>query len=326
MSQNNCLNTPEEIITLTDDEENDIIEKNKSEEIISLKLNKSFSSDEKFIETEIINDNNDTNNDIIKQKGFLSKKRKRDTPKKFNFNIEFKLFYKIVEKYGIEKALSSLCKSKETFTKNALDQIMDKIFDSCDKNKFITSIIKTYYDLLEDYISNDIDIKQALLFKNNFDQQRIISKDEINNESTMLNFEFNVNNMIELPLNKKGLNNNDNYNYNNNTQNKKNTLGLECHFNKNEDGNVYKYKIVYLLGGLAIFKCDDDACNGDAIFDLDKKVFNIGQKHTKEYSEHKFVKNGILDNSIIYNEMNSNKYQDAQILFEGYNKIVRFYS
>ena len=104
MSQNSCLNTPEEIITLTDDEENDIIEKNKSEEIISLKLNKSFSSDEKFIETELINDNNDTNNDIKKQKGFLSKKRKRETPKKFNFNIEFKLFYKIVEKYGIEKA------------------------------------------------------------------------------------------------------------------------------------------------------------------------------------------------------------------------------
>lgn len=308
MSQNNCL-TPEEIITLSDDEENSLNENNKSEEIISLKLNKSI-SDEKFIDTEINIDNN-----VLKSNEFLNKKRKRETPKKINFNLEFKLFYKIVEKYGIEKVLSSLCKSNYIYSKNPLDQIIDKIYDSCDKSKFISTIIKTYYDLLDDYMSNDIDIKKALLFKNNFDQQRIKSKDEIKNETMMLNFEFNVNNMIELPLNKKSSN-----------KNKNNTLGLECHFNKNEDGNIYKYKIVYLLGGLAIFKCDDDSCSGDAIFDLDKNVFSIGQKHSREYSEHKFVKNEVLDNSVIYNEMNSNKYKDAQILFEGNNnKIVRFY-
>ena len=305
MSQNSCL-TPEEIITLTDDEENSINENNKSEEIISLKLNKS-DSDEKFIDTEIYTDNN-----VIKSNEFLNKKRKRETPKKIDFNLEFKLFYKIVEKYGIKKVLSSLSKSNYIYSKNPLDLIIDKIYDCYDKNKFINTIIKTYYDLFDDYMSNDIDIKKALLFKNNFDQQRIISKDEIKN-TKMLNFEFNVNNMVEIPLNKKG-------------SNKNNTLGLECHFNKNEDGNIYKYKIVYLLGGLAIFKCDDDSCKGDGIFDLDKNIFSVGQKHSKEYSEHKFVKNGILDNSIIYNEMNSNKYKDAQILFEENNKIVRFYS
>jgi len=306
MSQNSCL-TPEEIITLTDDEENSINENNKSEEIISLKLNKS-DSDEKFIDTEIYTDNN-----VIKSNEFLNKKRKRETPKKIDFNLEFKLFYKIVEKYGIKKVLSSLSKSNYIYSKNPLDLIIDKIYDCYDKNKFISTIIKTYYDLFDDYMSNDIDIKKALLFKNNFDQQRIISKDEIKNKAMMLNFEFNVNNMIEIPLNKKG-------------SNKNNTIGLECHFNKNEDGNIYKYKIVYLLGGLAIFKCDDDSCKGDGIFDLDKNIFSVGQKHSKEYSEHKFVKNGILDNSIIYNEMNSNKYKDAQILFEENNKIVRFYS
>ena len=306
MSQNSYL-TPEEIITLTDDEENSINENNKSEEIISLKLNKS-DSDEKFIDTEIYTDNN-----VIKSNEFLNKKRKRETPKKIDFNLEFKLFYKIVEKYGIKKVLSSLSKSNYIYSKNPLDLIIDKIYDCYDKNKFISTIIKTYYDLFDDYMSNDIDIKKALLFKNNFDQQRIISKDEIKNKTMMLNFEFNVNNMIEIPLNKKG-------------SNKNNTIGLECHFNKNEDGNIYKYKIVYLLGGLAIFKCDDDSCKGDGIFDLDKNIFSVGQKHSKEYSEHKFVKNGILDNSIIYNEMNSNKYKDAQILFEENNKIVRFYS
>ena len=305
MSQNSCL-TPEEIITLTDDEENSINENNKSEEIISLKLNKS-DSDEKFIDTEIYTDNN-----VIKSNEFLNKKRKRETPKKIDFNLEFKLFYKIVEKYGIKKVLSSLSKSNYIYSKNPLDLIIDKIYDCYDKNKFISTIIKTYYDLFDDFMSNDINIKKALLFKNNFDQQRIISKDEIKN-TKMLNFEFNVNNMIEIPLNKKG-------------SNKNKTLGLECHFNKNEDGNIYKYKIVYLLGGLAIFKCDDDSCKGDGIFDLDKNIFSVGQKHSKEYSEHKFVKNGILDNSIIYNEMNSNKYKDAQILFEENNKIVRFYS
>ena len=310
MSQANNFIIPEDVITLTEDEENDLIENNKSDDVISIKLNK-YESDEKFIDTEI-------NTDVVKTNKLLNKKRKRENQKKMNICLEFKLFYRIVEKYGIDKVLSSLFKSNDTFSKNALDQIIDKISDSCNINKFITTIIKTYYDLLEDYMINNTDIKKALLYKNNFDQQRIISNDNIKNESMMFNFEFNVNNVIEIPINKEKSKNSEN-------EGKNNILGLESHFNKNKDGNIYKYKIMYLLGGLAIFKCDDDTCNGDAIFDLDKKVFNIGQKHNKEYSEHKFVNNGILDNSIIFNEMNANKYKDAQILFEGNNKIVRFY-
>ena len=312
MSQASNFTIPEDVITLTEDEENDLLENNKSDEVISIKLNK-YELDEKFIDMEI-------NTNVVNNNEFelLNKKRKRENQKKMNFSLEFKLFYRIVEKYGIDKVLSSLFKSTDTFSTNALDQIIDKINDSYNINKFITSIIKTYYDLLEDYIINNPDIKKALLYKNNFDQQRIISNDNIKKEAMMFNFEFNVNNVIEIPINKEKSKNGEN-------EGKNNILGLESHFNKNEDGNIYKYKIMYLLGGLAIFKCDDDTCNGDGIFDLDKKVFNIGQKHNKEYSEHKFVNNGILDNSIIFNEMNTNKYKDAQIIFEGNNKIVRFY-
>ena len=45
-----------------------------------------------------------------------------------------------------------------------------------------------------------------------------------------------------------------------------------------------------------------------------------------KYSEHKFVVNGILEDSLIYNEMKNNNYKDSQIILEGNNKYMKFYS
>ena len=109
-----------------------------------------------------------------------------------------------------------------------------------------------------------------------------------------------------------------------NISNKK--LGLETHYNKSEEGKIYKYNIIYLLDGLIIYKCSDNECNGNGIFDLNTKKFKIQEKHDKRYEEHEYIKNGESDNDIVYKELiSNNKYIDAQILFDDKTKIVRFY-
>ena len=100
-----------------------------------------------------------------KTKEYLNRKRKRQTPKKSNISMEFKLFYRLVDKYGIEKVLASLCKGENDFSVNEVDKVIDKINDTCKKNKFINNIIKSYFFLLKDYINDNPDIKNSILEK-----------------------------------------------------------------------------------------------------------------------------------------------------------------
>ena len=163
-----------------------------------------------------------------KTKEYLNRKRKRQTPKKSNISMEFKLFYRLVDKYGIEKVLASLCKGENDFSVNEVDKVIDKINDTCKKNKFINNIIKSYFFLLKDYINDNPDIKNSILEKNNFDQQRILLNDNKIKNTNMLNFQFNINDVIKIPVNKEEKKEN-----NINNDNNKNILGLESHYNKN---------------------------------------------------------------------------------------------
>ena len=288
MYQNRSQNSKksfEEIINLDEDDSDEIYnikyyEKNKKsskKEKTNKKLVKNITNENLINNEELCYRNND--------KGILSKKRKRQNyHKKLNIGLEFKLYYKLVEKYGIEKVLSSLCDNDNIFSMNEVDKIIDQIKEKCGKDKFINNIIKTLKE----------------------------ENTDINNNQTFLNFQFNINDIVEIPINKE------------NNNNKK--LGLESHYNKNEDGNIYKYKIMYLLGKLAIFKCSDIDCNGDGIFDLETKKFTIQQKHNKKYSEHNFFINEEINNDIVFKEMNINGYKDAQVIFKDKSKIVSFYS
>ena len=130
------------------------IKKEKNEKIVSIKLDK-YKSDEKFINAEDLNDSINNNNELI------NKKRERQNKKKINVGLEFKLFYKLVDKYGIDKVLSSLCNNDNKYSRNALDQYIDKINDTCGKDKFIINIMKTYFFLLKDIIK----LKRKLLVK-----------------------------------------------------------------------------------------------------------------------------------------------------------------
>ena len=306
----------ENYIDITDDSEDENnINKNEIINIKINKLNKPSTKTKKIIEEKAYN----------KTKDLLNKKRKRQISKKINFGLEFKLFYKLVDKYGIDKVLSSLF-NKDIYSMNEIDKVINEINDTCGKEKFISNIIKTYYNCLKDYISSNPEIKSALNDKSIFDQQRIIHNDD-NNELkniSMLNFQFNTNDIIEIPVNKEDKKENE---HNSNSKSENDILKLESHYNKDSEGNIYKYKIMYLLGKLAIFKCADHNCNGDAVFDLETKIFKTEQKHNKIYSKHDFVVKENVENDIAFKELsNNNKYNNAQILFEGNAKIVRLYS
>ena len=282
------------------------IKKEKNEKIISIKLDK-YKSDEKFINAEDLNDSINNNNELI------NKKRERQNKKKIKVGLEFKLFYKLVDKYGIDKVLSSLCNNDNKYSRNTLDQYIDKINDTCGKDKFIINIMKTYFFLLKEYLNENPDTKIDFSDKNNnLNQQRISfnKKNEDNYLNILPNFEFNKNNMIEIPLKKEEI--------------KQKNIKLESHYKKNEDGNIYKYKVMYLMEKMAIFKCFDDDCNGDGYFDIDTEKFKIEQKHNKKYSDHDFIKN--KENDYVLNEMNNKKYIDAQIFLEGNDKVVKYYS
>ena len=154
----------------------------------SLKL-----KEEKFIDltdNEMIHNKkklkNEDKNNNNKNKSFLNRKRKRQTPKKNNISAEFKLFYELVDKYGIEKVLASLCKNENDFSVNKMDRIIDKINDSCNKNNFIHNVLKTYFFILKDYINDNPDIKNSLLEKNNYDLQRILPNDNIKEDNNMI--------------------------------------------------------------------------------------------------------------------------------------------
>ena len=315
------LNDSEEIILLEEEdlEDNYInvkksTKKNKNIKIknneeINIKLdNNLIDPKEKFIDA------------IMDDVNFLSKKRKNENkemeiinPKRKMISKEFKLFYRLVEKYGLEKVLSSLCSSGNIISYNTVDKIMDKIDDTCGKKYFINNIIKTLYSLLKDNMN---ELENSFSF-NNMNQQRIIFN---TNKAPKFNLEFNKNNIIEISEEKEEKKENDEINI----SNKK--LGLETHYNKSEEGKIYKYNIIYLLDGLIIYKCSDNECNGNGIFDLNTKKFKIQEKHDKRYEEHEYIKNGESDNDIVYKELiSNNKYIDAQILFDDKTKIVRFY-
>ena len=135
----------ENYIDITDDSEDENnINKN---EIINIKINKlkkPSTKTKKIIEEKAYN----------KTKDLLNKKRKRQISKKINFGLEFKLFYKLVDKYGIDKVLSSLF-NKDIYSMNEIDKVINEINDTCGKEKFISNIIKTYYNCLKDYISSN---------------------------------------------------------------------------------------------------------------------------------------------------------------------------
>ena len=289
---------------------------------IDIKLDSFFDPDEKFIETKeeditLLNKKRKSSkNNKSNKKEEKSERMQDDSAIKQKNKVisnELQYFYKLVEKYGLEKVLSSLCQTENNSKElnnnnNDVDNILNTIEDTWGKNKFINNVISTLFSLLND---NDNKISDNLYNFNNVNQQRIIFNNK--NKGFNFNIEFNKNNIIEIPVT---------------NEEEKNIKKISfCSFySKNEEGKIYKYENVYFLEGIIVYKCCDDDCNGNGIFDINTKKFKIQDKHNKNYYEHNFSKNGEFENDIWFKELNNNsKYNDAQILLDDVSKTVKFY-
>ena len=70
-------------------------------------------------------------------------------------------------------------------------------------------------------------------------------------------------------------------------------MSIGSHYHKNEeDGMLYKYQVYKLDGqGNAVFKCYDDKCASEGIYELDSRKFIVTVKHNLEHKEHDYVNN-----------------------------------
>jgi len=106
----------------------------------------------------------------------------------------------------------------------------------------------------------------------------------------------------------------------------KKNMSIGSHYHKDDDGLVYKYQVCKLDGqGNAIFKCYDDRCNGEGIYDLDTRIFKISKKHSFKHGEHDYITNYDKSEDNVFKEMLSIDKHDAQVFKEANVRTVKIY-
>ena len=106
----------------------------------------------------------------------------------------------------------------------------------------------------------------------------------------------------------------------------KKNMSIGSHYHKDEDGLIYKYQVFKLDGqGNAIFKCYDDKCSSEGMYDLDSRKFSVTVKHSLKHNEHDYIihYDKIEDN--VFKEMANLNKNDAQVFKEGNERSVKLY-
>ena len=107
---------------------------------------------------------------------------------------------------------------------------------------------------------------------------------------------------------------------------KKKTTSIGSHYNKDEEGRIYKYQVANLDGkGNAIFKCYDDNCTGMGIYELESKKFSVTKKHSLKHGEHENIINYDKDGDNVFKEIIDKEKSDAQVFKENGERIVKYY-
>ena len=106
----------------------------------------------------------------------------------------------------------------------------------------------------------------------------------------------------------------------------KKNMSIGSHYHKDEDGLIYKYQVYKLDGqGNAIFKCYDDKCVGEGIYDLDSRIFAVNIKHSLKHQEHDYIINYDKSEDNVFKEMSNLNKNDAQVFKEGNERTVKIY-
>ena len=103
------------------------------------------------------------------------------------------------------------------------------------------------------------------------------------------------------------------------------TIG--SHFNKAENGDIYKYQVNELdKDGNALFKCYDEKCIGEGIFYVEKKMFSVTKAHNIPYAEHDYVVSLDKDEyENIIKKLKESDRTDAQVYKEKGKRMVKLY-
>ena len=106
----------------------------------------------------------------------------------------------------------------------------------------------------------------------------------------------------------------------------KKNMSIGSHYHKDEDGLIYKYQVSKLDGqGNAIFKCYDDKCLSEGMYELDSRKFTVTVKHSLKHQEHDYVMNYDKVEDNVFKEMTNLNKKDAQVFKEGNERSVKLY-
>ena len=344
----------------------------------------------KDISSERQNKNINTEKKNNKSPSIKKKDERPKTPFKNNKNLDLSIlnleknskneyitkkvedFDKLIDKYGIEKVLDSLFKSKLDQL-NIIDSSLKELKDLC-PNKIVNfAICKTlfsYFNSRMKEIENVIHLQKRSVSENksfhkdnsskkdNTSKEKQIPKDSIKKSNTFLSLKEkdkdkdkekekdkekkqeledsliqieidDIDNMVNdgkiedkncSIKNKSGIWNVEEKKI----EKKKSNIG--SHYNRNADGNLYKYQVYKLDGkGNAIFKCFDDKCNAMGIYKLETMKFEATKEHNLKYSEHEFIADYDKDFADILRELTIKKKSNAQVFKENGERIVKFY-
>ena len=277
-------------------------------------------------------------------------KEKNDIPELVTLN-------QLISEYGYDAVLNSLYKPKSSQS-NKLESCLQKLKDSCTNDKLPLILFKmffSYFDSKIEDIKNQnkrtTSSKKSDSSKNNSENKKLEknpSKSK-NNETKSIFTIKEQNNKFIPPLiidkdeekqgNKKKQTDKKIISIENNKkQNKKSPIKedvkigknsnnyIGSHYNKDEEGHIYKYQVANLDGkGNAIFKCYDYRCCGMGIYEIETTKFSLFKNHSLKHEEHEYIVNYDKDEDDVFKDLIDMEKSDAQIFKENGERTVKLY-
>ena len=280
-------------------------------------------------------------NNIIPQKSDIDE----DSSDKNYATPELAVLGQLVDEYGFEKILDSLCKLKLN-QKNKLESCLQGLKDSCTDNKINFILFKTLFSYFEKKINEKIQASQEQKIstspKKSPLQKTINENNNIedvlpsNKNKRILPININEENekkckKIEEKINTeekprdKGITNPPPNNSNEGMKsNDRKMISVGSHYHKNEEGKIFRYQITNLDGkGNAIFKCYDDKCTGTGIYELETMKFTVVKDHNLKHSEHEYIVD--KDGDEVFNKLMEKGKFNAQVFKENGKKNIQIY-
>ena len=246
--------------------------------------------------------------------------------------ILFKMFYSYFESKFEEKKMFDKRSISAKKTNNLKQLVENNVEKSCQKtpineNKSDYSMKDQYEDespiQIEDEEIQEIEEKNEKNVKNEKNEKKD-EKNEKNekkeekknekNEKKIISVVKTKNKVVKSPNKQEG------------KKAEKKTTSIGSHYNKDEEGRIYKYQVAHLDGkGNAIFKCYDDNCTGMGIYEIESRKFSVSKKHSLKHGEHEYIINYDKDGDNVFKELIDNEKSEAQVFKENGERIVKYY-